>query len=1121
MPRLSLRTLFITTLGLLCGIALLTNTPDIDSFQAAEFAFTAVFVALILNLGVRPIPWPWLSGVVPALLAYLALGEFASVLWGVAAGVALGVLFWRFRQGRGHDMGWDDLSLGGVLVVAVAPVTLTVWAGDTAYRRLGGALPLEGLSAPDLFPLAVLLMVALVSALACALVARRVYFRASLAGESLTWAYRPAVLIVIAFPVAILGAIGYQAASWVALGMAAAGLALLMGAARCFYRLQDRQRQQAQELESLQAVNRVVRGGLDIDALLDVVYQQAAGLFHAQDFAVALQDAARMMLSFPLVVQDGHVSRQAEAPVDRGLLEYVIRTQQPLLLAHDSAGRAAALGIEIPDGRFQSWMAVPLISPDRVLGCMAIATTAAGSHFNSGDLRVLMSMADQIALALHNVSLSGQAQDRSRQLATLNNVAALLGATLNTKRIYDLVSTSALAVAEADAVALYIFDPIRSAARLVRSHGFAAGYTADPIEPLLFDLPDLDQRRQPVVVTDVNTDQRTIDRRAVAAHEGKRAWIELLLHKGDELLGALVCFYRDPHPFGREEIELLRNFSVQAALAMSNARLYTSTDAALSRRVEQLSAAADIARELASTLDQRSLFSLIIDRALETTGSDAGLLVLRRGEGIELAAASGLVIDPVQIDDLLDGALARTWQSGDSTVVHSDDGEEQLLLREGIQSQLNVAIRDDESVIGAIVLGSERADAYGPDDLTFAAQLGTQAQIAIANAALFRHIEIARDRLQVILDSMHEGVILIEGSGWITLANPGVETLLGLPASRLMEEPVAQLIRDRGLRLAERLGTTDAGLLDLVDQLELGLVDAHLRRWDRATFTVSGRQTYVIERNHALVRDELGRATGLVMVFTDVTEQHALAQARADLTNMIVHDLRGPLTAVNTGFKLLSELAASTDVPVDSLRETVETSGRGVQRLMSLVDSLLDVAKMESGLLTLDCEPIALRAMINRIVGEVYPLAAEQAVDLQVDIVRGFPMVSVDADKIERVLFNLLDNALKYAPADSAVIIRASLDEAHAGENGMAQVAVQDAGPGIPDDDKERLFDRYVQLSNQAQTRRRGTGLGLTFCKLAVEAHGGSIWVEDGSQGGAVFAFTVPLAPTLPDDIRG
>jgi signal transduction histidine kinase len=150
---------------------------------------------------------------------------------------------------------------------------------------------------------------------------------------------------------------------------------------------------------------------------------------------------------------------------------------------------------------------------------------------------------------------------------------------------------------------------------------------------------------------------------------------------------------------------------------------------------------------------------------------------------------------------------------------------------------------------------------------------------------------------------------------------------------------------------------------------------------------------------------------------------------------------------------------------------------------------------------------VALSNVVENVFADLRPLAQEVEVQLVNTLSPDAPPVSVDADKIERVLMNLVDNALKYTPADGVITVRArTLDSKH------MQVEVIDTGPGIPDDYKQRLFDQFVQIEGRAKVRR-GVGLGLTFCRLVIAAHGGRIWIEDNPEGGSVFAFTLPLVP--------
>jgi signal transduction histidine kinase len=205
--------------------------------------------------------------------------------------------------------------------------------------------------------------------------------------------------------------------------------------------------------------------------------------------------------------------------------------------------------------------------------------------------------------------------------------------------------------------------------------------------------------------------------------------------------------------------------------------------------------------------------------------------------------------------------------------------------------------------------------------------------------------------------------------------------------------------------------------------------------------------------------------------------------------------------------KLLNEIVPPDNPIGRSVQKTTEVSQRALRKLLHLVDSLLDIAKMESGNMTLETGQFELRPIAESVRIELSPLAEE--LDITVDIILpdDLPPLAVDGNKIERVLLNLVDNALKFTPVDGLIQIRARCIP-----DNRVLVEVLDSGPGIPDDYKTRIFERFQQVDTAGKGHRRGTGLGLTFCRLTIEAHGGTIWIEDNPAGGSIFVFTLPLA---------
>jgi signal transduction histidine kinase len=238
-----------------------------------------------------------------------------------------------------------------------------------------------------------------------------------------------------------------------------------------------------------------------------------------------------------------------------------------------------------------------------------------------------------------------------------------------------------------------------------------------------------------------------------------------------------------------------------------------------------------------------------------------------------------------------------------------------------------------------------------------------------------------------------------------------------------------------------------------------------------------------------------------LIVLRDATEERKLEDVRRQLTEMIVHDLRGPLTAILSSLKLLEAAASAASSPVAS--QALAVSRRSCQQMLTLVSSLLDIARLERGEMELSVAPMDLGRLCEEIAAQYVPEANEQGIILKWECGAHVPPIRVDPEKLERVLANLLDNALKFTPAGGSIDLRVEPAD------DSVEITLSDTGPGIPEEYRKSIFERFTQVPGVAG-KRRGTGLGLAFAKLAVEAHGGRIWVEDGAPQGACFKIRLP-----------
>ncbi|MBI2863746.1 MAG: hybrid sensor histidine kinase/response regulator [Chloroflexi bacterium] len=235
-----------------------------------------------------------------------------------------------------------------------------------------------------------------------------------------------------------------------------------------------------------------------------------------------------------------------------------------------------------------------------------------------------------------------------------------------------------------------------------------------------------------------------------------------------------------------------------------------------------------------------------------------------------------------------------------------------------------------------------------------------------------------------------------------------------------------------------------------------------------------------------------------------------LQRARDDFVNAVSHDLRNPLQLIQGHAQLIQRSAGQADLVSKGI-EVISTSAK---RMNAMIQDLVDSARLEGGQLRLECQPVDLRPFVDELVGRLAGMWAEGRLESKIPM--DLPEVDADPDRLERIMLNLLTNALKYSPAEATVTVSA------AREKGMVKVWVTDRGEGIAPEDQAHIFERFFRASGQ---KVGGIGLGLHITKMLVEAHGGRLWVESPSGGrmgkGSTFYFTLPKVAAKGAKARG
>jgi two-component system phosphate regulon sensor histidine kinase PhoR len=338
-----------------------------------------------------------------------------------------------------------------------------------------------------------------------------------------------------------------------------------------------------------------------------------------------------------------------------------------------------------------------------------------------------------------------------------------------------------------------------------------------------------------------------------------------------------------------------------------------------------------------------------------------------------------------------------------------------------------------------------------------------------------------RDLLGSILDAMQEGVLLLDERSRIVLVNPSLRSALLLPAEVVGLTLSAALNRPELCELADRVRAGDEA-----PPIELLVGELKPRRFEVRT---------------SRTRTPRG---GILLVFFDVTEIRRLESLRRDFVANVSHELRTPVAAICSACETL--LGGALEDP-GAAPMFVEIIDRNSDRMRRLVEDLLDLSRLESREFKLEHEDLAVTPVAERSLSLLGEKAKQGRVRLDLEVPSDVPRVRADRRALEQVMVNLIENAIKYCPPGSRVVVRA-----HALDGRQVCVSIEDSGPGISEADLPRLFERFYRVDAGRAREMGGTGLGLSIVKHLVEAMGGKVGVESRVGFGSKFWFTLPEA---------
>lgn len=765
---------------------------------------------------------------------------------------------------------------------------------------------------------------------------------------------------------------------------------------------------------------------------------------------------------------------------------------------------------------------MPMQANNMLLGVIMLAHPET-RYFTDSEWRLMEMASNQVATQLHNAQLHDMTENalnrRLQQLALIESIAQQITSALDLEQLIHNVLEAAIRATQCDMAALGLVtdtDEVRIIVHKQAEDGDWLKYEAVQAthEGLIGQAI---QSRKMLIVPDNRQEPGYI---VENTYRPLLSSLIIPLIVDDEPIGALNIESTVLDFFQDEQVEFAKNLAGHALISIQNARLLQERQA----QIEMLTGLRDLSVRLSSDTNIHSVTKAIAQTAVTLIQGYGAVLVQYDPETEELNTlsstrreGSNFLSTLIHVPEEIIRQTARYSQ----TQVIEDVFQHELyqtfspLSEVDYQALISTPIKRGQQVTEVLSVMLPRHHPITNSDVSTIELLAIQSAGHLENTALYERIRAYGNRMRAILDSTRDGIIVLDRAGQLIEANMSAERLLGIDLEDYEGEHFAMML----MKAMQAGGVVDDGVQEALTDMARVLRLEPRRITNQSLEIRRGSTVRYIEAVGSPVIGPNNATTGRLLTLRDVTEERLLAAYRDEISNMVVHDLRGPLSSIISSLNLAVEMIRenSQDLLQDVVAPTLEVSMDSAATLLSLVDSLLDIARLETRRMPLRPTLSSVADMANSAFLALSNSVQAAQVQVEMLIPDDLPNVEVDNDKIRRVLINLLDNAVRYTPAGGKIQISA----ARMG-NKKVIVRVADSGGGIPPEENERVFEKFSQIKGSTPSYgRKGSGLGLTFCKLAIEAHGEKIWVEQqGPLPGACFTFTLPMRLNIPQVVE-
>jgi PAS domain S-box-containing protein len=836
-----------------------------------------------------------------------------------------------------------------------------------------------------------------------------------------------------------------------------------------------------EHLSALIKAAQVVSAELRLETVLQRLVEEVTSLLDADAADCYLDEPERGTIRCAAVYGLDESLIGFEAPRGRGLAGVAFRERRSVV-SHEYGELPETFPHVAYEG-FSAAIVAPMIVGEEVVGVLGVGSRDEARQFGHADREAIEVFAGLAALAMQHAASFEERERRSRIERGFFRVASALAQPLSLAESVDAVAQAACESLGGSFAAVLM--PERGSLRLAGRRELPEE-VAEAVSALPAALAECAAQGLVVAAPRAESDTRLDERwRTIAP-----SLLAIPFEVGEEGWGVAVVFFVAERSFSDDDLALAGHLADAAKGALERGRLFERERSA--RRLSQK--LARVGTFLATELDPDRVVAEVVSEAPELLGADAAVLRLAEGDelvvvagsgegaaeqaGIRSSCALGLAGDVTQFR-----APVRVADASQRGAVDPDP-----LLASAYRAYLGVPLSGAEgALLGVLSVYARDVREWRDYEVEALVALAGNASSALSTAGLYQRVAMEKERSDTILAHIADGIVAVDRDDRVVLWNEAASQITGIPREDVLGRDPADVLK-RSLTSPDGEGGT------------------------RILSIPRGGEEVWLSVSEGVMRDAAGAVAGRILAFRDISAQRRVEQMKSEFVSTVSHQLRAPLTSIYGFAETL--LRHDVNFSEEERRTFLQYVASESERLTSIVDTLLNVARLEAGDLQVELGPTDLHALVADVV-ESAGASSLNGHEFVLELPEEPLAAQADDEKLRQVLVNLVDNAVKFSPSGGRVVISARPKS----ETGTVEVAVTDEGMGIPQAEHELIFSKFYRRRDLGGQEGVGAGLGLFIADGLVSAMGGSIRVSSVEGQGSSFVFELPLAQAATAEV--